>query len=109
MAFGNTSILPVAMAGFTNTDDEEKSAYATLQARLHWPQYIHSPRSLLSGKAFVRMDKREGITFTPAFCAPFLMINSCKRGLGGGRKIPSGSFSNPSLLPKTPNMRSMRS
>src|SRR5688572_7699372 len=38
MALAMTSTLPVLIAGFTRTDDDEKSAYATLQPLLHWPQ-----------------------------------------------------------------------
>ena len=37
IALVNRSTLPVANAGFTNTDEEEKSAY-TVQPRLHWLQ-----------------------------------------------------------------------
>ena len=48
------------------------------------------------------MDKRDGITGIPMSVADFLIKSSCKRGLGGGKNIPSGSLGNPSLLPKTP-------
>ena len=34
--------------------------------------------------------------------AAFLNINSCNLGFGGGKKIPSGSFGNPSFVPYTP-------
>jgi hypothetical protein len=97
-----TSTLPVFMAG--------RSAHWVKKNRL-W-QYcnydctVHRKnkrRDLHHFRwALVSMDKREGITFTPACVAPFLIISSCRRGRGGGKKNPSGSFSNPSLVPKMP-------
>src|SRR4030081_1851328 len=99
MAFVIRSTLPVATAGFTSTEDEEKSAY-TLQLRPHCAQKKQAPRSLLI--CFVRMDKRAGITGIPARRALFFIKSSCKRGLGGGRKIPSGSLGKPSFVPNTP-------
>ena len=58
---------------------------------------------------FVRIDKREGITGIPIFVAAFLINNSCSLGFGGGRKMPSGSLSNPSLVPNTPSNLSILS
>src|SRR3954447_16755007 len=101
MAFEITSRLPVFKAGITRQDEAEKSAY-TLQLRLHWPQKKQAPRSLLLGKAFVNTEPLPGITFTPAFSAPFFINISFKRSFGGGRNMPSGSFSNPSFDPYTP-------
>src|SRR5688572_32573526 len=73
IALGITSMLPVAIAGFTRTDDDEKSAY-TWQPLLHCEQKKHEPRSSLI--AFVRIERREGITVTPAVVAAFFIINS---------------------------------
>src|SRR5579859_770937 len=87
MALAITSTFPVFKAGFTSTDDDEKSPY-TVQPRLHCEQKKHWPRSLLIG--FVRMDRREGMTGIFRAVPASLMRSSCSLGLGGGRKIPSG-------------------
>src|SRR5262249_17454443 len=89
---------PVFRAGITRQEEEEKSPY-TLQLRPHWAQKKHWPRSLLI--CLVRIESREGMTGTPTLPAAFLIISSCNRGLGGGRKKPSGSFSRPPLVPNT--------
>ena len=89
------------MAGITRAEEEEKSAYI-LQLRLHCPQKKQACLSLLLGKASVRTDPLPGNTVTPTVLAAFTINNSFKRGLGGGRKMPSGSLSIPSLLPYTP-------
>src|SRR5690606_27089192 len=95
------STLPDCSAGFTSTDDDEKSPY-TVQPRLHCAQKKHAPRSLLSGSGLVKMESREGITGMSNFFAPSLMKSSWSRGFGGGRKMPSGSLKMPSFDPKTP-------
>ncbi len=58
-----------------------------LQLRLHCAQKKQAPLSVVLSIFFVRIDKREGITFTPAVVAASLINNSCNRGLGGGKKI----------------------
>jgi hypothetical protein len=65
--------MPVASAGFTSTEDEEKSAYIW-QPLLHCPQKKQEPR--WSFNFFVRMDSREGMTRTPAWVAAFFINNS---------------------------------
>jgi hypothetical protein len=55
------------------------------------------------------MESREGMTGTPTLPAAFLMKTSCSLGFGGGRKNPSGSFGNPSLVPNTPIILSILS
>src|SRR5579862_2511970 len=106
IALVTKSTLFVFSAGITRQDDEEKSPY-TLQLRPHCAQKKHAPRSLFI--CLVRIDKREGITGTPILFPAFLINNSCSLGFGGGRKIPSGSFSRPSLVPKTPSILSILS
>ncbi len=91
MALGMTSTLPVSTAGFTSTEEDEKSPY-TWHPRLHWLQKKHAPRLSLSGNGRVRIERREGITGMFSFCPAFFMYSSCSRGLGGGRNIPSGSL-----------------
>src|SRR5580765_7250644 len=78
---------------------DEKSAFAILQLRLHCSQKKQAPRSVVLLIFFVRIESLEGITFTFACSAARLIKSSCKRGLGGGRKTPSGSFSSPSFVP----------
>src|SRR3954471_5756550 len=106
IALVTRSTLPVDNAGITRHEDAEKSAYA-LQLRPHCEQKKQEPLSLLIG--LVSIDKRDGITGTPIPVAAFLIISSCRRGLGGGRKMPSGSLGKPSLEPNTPNRRSILS
>src|SRR5690606_15566963 len=91
IAFGMTSTLPDSSAGFTSTDEEEKSPY-TVHPRLHCAQKKHAPRFWLSGSGRVSIESRDGMTGIFSFFAPSLMKSSCSRGLGGGRKIPSGSL-----------------
>src|SRR5687768_10584396 len=101
MAFGITSTLPVASAGFTKTEDEEKSAY-TEQPRLHCAQKKHDPLSLLFSSGLVKIESLDGITGIPSLDPASLKNRSSKRGFGGGRKIPSGSLGMFSTEPKTP-------
>src|SRR5450631_198565 len=104
MALVTRSILPVSNAGMTRQEEAEKSPY-TLQLRPHCAQKKQAPRSLLI--CLVRIESLEGITGMPALLPAFFIKSSCRRGLGGGRKIPSGSLGRPSLDPNTPNIRSM--
>src|SRR5450432_4486355 len=104
MEFVTRSILPVSRAGMIRQDEAEKSPY-TLQLRPHWAQKKQAPLSLLI--CFVRMESLEGITGMPILLPAFFIKRSCRRGLGGGRKMPSGSFGNHSLVPRTHSMRSI--
>src|SRR5882757_5244594 len=106
IAFVIKSIFPVSSAGMTRQEEAEKSPY-TLQLRPHCAQKKHAPLSLFI--CLVRMESLEGITGTPTRLPAFFMKSSCSLGLGGGRKIPSGSLNNPSLVPKTPSIRSILS
>src|ERR1700722_541782 len=101
MAFVTRSIFPVPNAGITRQEEAEKSPY-TLQLRPHCAQKKQAPLSLLI--CLVRMDRRDGITGTPTRLPAFFMNSSCSLGLGGGRKMPSGSLNNPSLVPNTPSI-----
>src|SRR6185436_20402428 len=94
MALDMSSRLPVFNAGITRQEEDEKSAY-TLQLRPHSPQKKQEPLSLLPGNRSVNMDPLPGITFTPAFAAPFMIKSSGSLGFGGFRNMPSGSFSKP--------------
>src|SRR6267154_1703443 len=99
MALASTSTLPVFKAGLTNTEEDEKSPY-TVQPRLHCEQKKQEPRSLLMG--FVRIDNREGMTGICNAVPASLINSSCNLGLGGGRKILSGSLGKFSFEPNTP-------
>src|ERR1700750_1141354 len=96
------STLPVFIAGYINTLGEEKSAFAILQFLPHWAQKKQDFLSVSFSIGLVRIESRDGITLTPDCCAAFFTNSSCNLGLGGGRKNPSGSLSNPSLVPNTP-------
>src|SRR6185295_6371424 len=106
IALAITSTLPVFNAGFTKTEDDEKSPY-TVQPRLHCEQKKQAPLSLLIG--LVRIDKRDGITGMFNEVPASLIKSSCNLGLGGGRKILSGSLGRFSFEPNTPIKRSILS
>jgi hypothetical protein len=50
----------------------------------------------------VRIARRDGMQIIFSLSQAFFTINSVHRGLGGGRKIPSGALDTFSFVPNTP-------